>query len=180
MPVYVGLLRAVNVGGAAPLGMTALVDALRDGGFENVRTWLQSGNVIFRSGSSDSSRLEEKLEARLRNRFGLTTDVFVRSASEWKSLVDQNPFVREAEADPAHLVVAVLKQAPSSEQWGALQTAIRGRERVHPAGRHAYVVYPDGIGRSRLTPSLLERKIGTRATSRNWNTVRKLDQLAST
>jgi uncharacterized protein (DUF1697 family) len=71
-----------------------------------------------------------------------------------------------------------LKEAPSREDVIALQTAIKGREVVRAEGRHAYIVYPDGVGRSRLTNALIERKLGTRGTGRNWNTVLKLGALA--
>lgn len=89
----------------------------------------------------------------------------------------RNPFPEEAERDPGHLVVMILKGAPAAHEVKALQDAIRGRELVRADGRAAYVVYPDGIGRSRLTTALLEKKLGTRGTGRNWNTVLKLAAL---
>ena len=109
---------------------------------------------------------------------GFEAEFFVRSAADWRSIVKSNPFPGEAARDPNHLLVTVLKTAPSPRQWQDLADAITGREKVVPSGRVGYFVYPDGIGRSKLTPTLLERKLGTRGTSRNWNTVRKLDELA--
>jgi uncharacterized protein (DUF1697 family) len=179
MPVFVGLFRAVNLGGSTQLRMTALAELLRRRGFEDVHTLLQSGNVVFRSAAAGPMRLERILEDAVSDAFGLSTDVFVRTAAEWRAIVNQNPFPRQAEEDPAHLVVATLKRAPVAEEWAALQAAIPGKEEVQPSGRHAYIVYPDGIGTSKLTAALIERKLRTRGTSRNWNTVRKLDQLAS-
>mgnify|MGYP002399900788 CR=1 FL=1 len=92
-------------------------------------------------------------------------------------MVADNPFRVEAERDPGHLLVMFLKQAPTREAVTALQRAITGREVVRAEGRHAYLVYPDGVGRSRLTSALIEKHLGTRGTGRNWNTVQKLGAL---
>jgi uncharacterized protein (DUF1697 family) len=85
-----------------------------------------------------------------------------------------NPFRAEAKRDPARLLVFALKDAPARPQAQALSDAITGREIARVVGRQAYIVYPDGVGRSRLTIALIERKLGTRATGRNWNTATKL------
>ena len=95
----------------------------------------------------------------------------------WEAIVRGNPFRREAEDDPAHLVATVLADAPVAEAWGSLRAAIVGRERLAAGERHAYIVYPDGIGRSKLTAQLIERHLGVRGTSRNWNTVCALQRL---
>jgi uncharacterized protein (DUF1697 family) len=109
---------------------------------------------------------------------GLRTDFFVRTAAEWAKVVAGNPFPEEAERDPGHLVVMFLKATPEANDVAALQAAIPGRETVRAEGKHAYIIYPDGIGRSKLTIDLIERKLGTRGTGRNWNTVLKLAALA--
>jgi uncharacterized protein (DUF1697 family) len=179
MTVYVGLLRAVNMAGARPIGMEALRGLLEEEGLENVQTLLNSGNAVFRSRATSPSELEERLERALARGTGVSTEFFVRTASEWRAILDHNPFLREADVDPGHLLLAALKRAPGEKDWAALVAAIQGREKVRGSGRHAYLVYPDGVGRSKLTVALIERKLGTRSTSRNWNTVRKLDQLAS-
>ncbi|MDH4065879.1 MAG: DUF1697 domain-containing protein, partial [Acidobacteriota bacterium] len=107
-------------------------------------------------------------------RLGLQTDVFVRTVREWRTIIAGNPFPDAAEHDPSHLVVMCLRAAPGRAALSALQGAITGRELVRVRGREAYVVYPDGIGRSRLTNRVLERTLGTSGTGRNWNTVVKL------
>jgi len=177
MPVYVGLLRAVNVGGAAQVSMEALRATLTRIGLVGVRSLLQSGNVVFQSKVLASDPLERTLEDRVARELKLRTDFFLRTAEEWSSIVTRNPFRREAEEAPGYLVVTVLKAAPSPENWKALDAAIQGPERVQGVGREAYIVYPDGQGRSRLTLSVIERNLGTSGTSRNWNTVSKLAQL---
>jgi uncharacterized protein (DUF1697 family) len=178
MTLHVALLRAVNLPSHNKAGMAELRKLLTDLGFEDVQSLLQSGNLIFRSESRTSLQLEGLLEAEAKKRLGLATDFFVRTASEWETVVAGNPFPEEAERDPGHLIVMFLKQAPDAEDVAALQKAITGREVVRAKGRHAYIVYPDGVGRSRLTNIMIEKKLGTRSTGRNWNTVLKLGALA--
>ncbi|MFI5413651.1 MAG: DUF1697 domain-containing protein [Candidatus Lutacidiplasmatales archaeon] len=179
MPVYIALLRAVNVGGGAQVKMEALRALLSRMGFEGAQSLLQSGNVVFRSDEVSRTKLEARLEERLANDLHVPTDFFVRSAAEWESILAGNPFPREAREAPGYLIVTLLKDTPSPESWKKLDAAIRGPERVRGGGRHAYIVYPDGQGRSKLTLSLIEKNLGTRGTSRNWNTVTKLGILAS-
>ena len=110
---------------------------------------------------------------------GVTTEFFVRTAKEWQAIIAANPFPEEAKRDPGHLVMMCLKDAPPPAAVKALQAAIRGREVVKAKGPQAYFVYPDGIGRSKLTIAVIERMLGTRGTARNWNTVTKLGALAA-
>ncbi|MCI4340253.1 MAG: DUF1697 domain-containing protein [Thermoplasmata archaeon] len=179
MTVQIGLLRAVNVGGATQVGMADLRARLTSMGFADVRSILQSGNVVFRSSVASSAAVEARLDRELAPMLPAPTEFFVRTAAEWRTAVAANPFPDEAIADPSHLVLTALKTAPSPTAWRALQAAIVGKERVRGLGRSAYIVYPDGQGRSKLSATFLERHLGTRGTSRNWNTVRKIDALAS-
>jgi uncharacterized protein (DUF1697 family) len=172
MPVHIALLRAVNVGGRS-VAMAALRELLAELGLANPRTLLQSGNALFES-SKKPAALESVLEKAIAKGFGLDTEVFVRTAGEWDEAIAANPFAREAEVDPSHLLLIPLKDAPTASKVEALNASIKGRERVVARGRHAYVVYPDGIGRSKLTIAIVESKLATRGTGRNWNTVQKL------
>ena len=135
---------------------------------------MQSGNVVFRSQVRSAGTLERLIGKALREQCGVETDVFVRSASQWQALVAGNPFVAESQRDPGHVVAVVFGSAVSAGVTARLQTSIAGRERVAVAGSHGYIVYPDGIGNSRLTASAIERALETRVTARNWNTVLKL------
>jgi uncharacterized protein (DUF1697 family) len=175
---YIALLRGINVGGKNMLPMPALREMFAALGFPNAKTWLQSGNIVFEAPPRNAGELERLLEAETFARLEVQPDYFVRTAKEWGRVVADNPFPREAEADPSHLVVMALKGAPSATQVSALRAAIKGRETVAVSGRHAYLFYPDGIGDSKLTPRVIEDKLGTRGTARNWNTARKLLALA--
>jgi uncharacterized protein (DUF1697 family) len=174
MTTYIALLRAINVAGHKPVGMAELRELLADLGLSDARSLLQSGNLVFRSGARTQSHLERVLEAGAEKRLGLVTEFFVRSAEEWEAIAAGNPYRHEAERDPGRLVVMCFKNAPVVGGVAALQAAITGPEVVRARERHAYIYYPSGQGRSRLTNALIERKLGTRGTARNWNTVQKL------
>jgi uncharacterized protein (DUF1697 family) len=178
MTTYVGLLRAVNLGAHNKIGMADLRALLHAVGLQQGQTLLQSGNVVFRSDIRSPTELERVIESALVTRLQLETDVLIRSFKEWKAIIAANPFPKKAEEDPSHLLVVPLKEAPQRANVKALQDAIGGREIAHVHNRCAYILYPDGIGRSRLTNALIEKRLGTRGTGRNWNTVRKLDALA--
>jgi len=173
----VALLRAVNVAGQNMVAMTDLRDLVAGMGFEDVQSVLQSGNLVFRGDGKGGAKLERALEAEAKKRLGLQTDFFVRSAAEWEDVLADNPFHDEARRDPARLVAVFLKEAPAGAAVKALQAAITGREVVRASGRQAYIVYPDGQGRSKLTNAVLEKRLGTRGTARNWNTVLRLAEL---
>ena len=177
MTIHIALLRGINVGGHKRVAMSDLRDLLSQLGFMDARSLLQSGNLVFRSNARTGVNLERLLEAEAEKRLELRTDFLVRSAEEWKAVVARNPFPDEAERDPAHLLVMFLKDAPDGKNVEALQAAITGPEIVRAVGRQAYIVYPSGIGRSRLTSTLIEKKLATRGTGRNWNTVLKLGAL---
>jgi uncharacterized protein (DUF1697 family) len=171
MTPHIALLRAVNVGArSVPMAeLRALFAAL---GFADAKTLLQSGNVVFAAQGADAA-LEAQFEAAFAQRFGFASDFLVRSGAEWAKAIAANPFEQEARTDPAHLVVMALKTAPAATgfPWD-------GPERVAVRGRQAYLVYPEGVGRSKLTLATAEKKLGVRGTGRNWNTVMKLAALA--
>jgi uncharacterized protein (DUF1697 family) len=178
MTAHIALLRAINVGGRTKVAMSDLRDFVTALGFADVRSLLQTGNLLFRGGRQTDSALERLLETQAAKRLDLQTDFFVRTAKQWETIVAKNPFRDEARRDPSHLVVMFLKSAPDANAVAALRAAISGRETVVAEGRQAYIVYPDGIGRSRLTNRVIETKLDTRGTGRNWNTVLRLADLA--
>ena len=179
MTVHIALLRAINLAGHNRVGMAELRACLEQQGFQTVRTLLQSGNVVFAGGRVRGAALERRLEEAARSALGVETPFLVRTSDEWDALVAANPFPKEAAADPGHLLLFCLKEAPPPDAEGRLRAAVPGRERVRVDGRQAYLVYPDGVGRSKLTAAVLERWLGSPGTARNWNTVVKLQALAA-
>jgi uncharacterized protein (DUF1697 family) len=161
----IALLRAINVGGHGKLPMAELLEHCASAGFKDAKTLLQSGNVVFAGKGKSPAQLERALEAKV------GTDVMVRTAAEWGEIVAVNPFRTEAKNDPGHLLVMFLKSEPEAD------FAWPGPERMKRIGRQLYLVYPNGAGTSKLTGALIERKLTTRGTARNWNTVMKIAAL---
>ena len=171
---HIALLRAVNLGGLKPVAMADLRKLGAKLGFADVGSVLQSGNLVFRSPWKSCERIERMLEEGAERNIGLKTEFFVRNAEEWHDLIRNNPFRREAEHEPALLVAMLLKDEADASDVKKLQAAIVGRELVRAKGRVAYITFPDGQGRSKLTRAIIEKALGTRTTGRNWNTVLRL------
>lgn len=174
MNTYIALLRGVNVGGSRKIAMAELRSFAADIGLQEPSTLLQSGNLVFAAEGREPQALERVIEREAVARLGLTTAFFVRTASEWRDVVAGNPFPDEALGDPSHLLVLFLRKTPRSSEVHALEQVIQGHEVVRAVGRQIYAVYPDGIGRSKLTNAIFERTLGSPCTGRNWNTVSKL------
>jgi len=172
--VYIALLRAINVSGHNRILMADLREMLAGLGLSNVRTLLQSGNLVFESRGKTGAQLEALLEAETERRFAVRTPYLVRTAREWAAIVAANPFAREAREGPAHLVVWVQKSACKAGDAEALRAAVLGPEYFTFVRTHGYLVYPVDMGHSKLTSGLIEKWLGSPGTARNWNTVLKL------
>jgi uncharacterized protein (DUF1697 family) len=177
MDQRIALLRGVNLGKARRVSMAEVRGVFESLGWSDVKSVGQSGNLVFEANGAPDAALEAAAEQALLGQLGLTTEVVVRSGPEWLAMMAANPFPAEAKADPAHLVVMVLKSAPRPDAEAAM-AAIPGRERARVVGREAFIVYPDGIAGSRLIGAALDKALGARGTGRNWNTAAKLAALA--
>jgi uncharacterized protein (DUF1697 family) len=173
MPRQVALMRSVNLGVHNKVSMAGLRAMMVALGLEDAKTLLVTGNLVFGSRKS-AAALESLLERETAARLSLATDIHVRSATEWPTLVAENPFPEAAASNPTYFTATVLRAAPSKASIKALENAIKGDERVAVVGRTLYTVWPDGQGRSKLTLPQIERHLATRGTTRNWNTVLKI------
>jgi len=178
-PRYAVFLRGVNVGGVkVPMAeLRAMAEAM---GFTGVKTLLQSGNLVLADPKArPAGELETLLEAEAKGTFGRAIDFMIRTPDELAAAIAANPFPAMAKDDPSHLLVFFLKgKAPDHAAIAALNAAITGPEQAAATGRELYITYPDGIGTSKLSNSLLEKALGKqRATGRNWNTVLKVAAL---
>jgi uncharacterized protein (DUF1697 family) len=177
MPAYALFLRGINVGGHKPVPMAGLRALIERMGFTDARTLLQSGNAVFRGSAQPAAALEKRLEAAVTKTFALQVHCMVRTAKEWSTLMEGNPFPSEARRDPAKLIVVLLREAPAAKAVEALRASIQGPEVVAGVGRQLWAVYPAGMGPSKLTLTVIEKALGTRGTARNWNTVTKVAAL---
>ncbi len=173
MTVYVSMLRAVNVGGTSRIKMDALRAAYESIGLKDVRTLLQSGNVIFRSGIADRQQLVKRITQELERRLELKAEVVLRTLAEIASIVERGP-VLSPRADKAKLLVMFLSTVPDGAAQAALAKGHKGPEMLEMRGPEIYLYYPDGVGRSKLTGAVIENKLNISGTARNWNTLQKL------
>lgn len=174
MAVFIALIRGINVGNKT-VRMAELKASCEKLGFEEVRTLLQSGNVVFRTGEKDRAKVARQIEGVL----GVEAKVILRSDAELKKAIEANPMPDEAKSDPSHYVVYFLDGKPSAAALQALRDAYAGPERFELKGAELYIHYGAGMGRSKLTIALIERKLGVSGTARNWNTVTKLGAMTA-
>jgi uncharacterized protein (DUF1697 family) len=165
---YAALLRGVNVGGRGKLPMTDLVELFVSLGHADVKSYIQSGNVVFRGTAVDAG----KLEAAIGKRFGLDTRVILRTHPELEAAAAASPFDTSAH-------VIFLDRAPTAAAIEALDPDRSPGDRFSVAGREIYVSFAHGAGRTKLTLDWFERRLGVAGTQRNWNTLLKLIDLTA-
>ncbi len=177
MTTYVAFLRGINVGRHAKVDMAQLRELFVALGHTDARTYIRSGNVIFTAPGEDPSRLAAAIEKGLADEVGVPATVVLRSGDHLTALVAHNPFLDE-ESDPSKLHVAFLAATPAPEQAGRLEVPAGERVRFSLAGPDLYLHYPDGYGRTKLDNAFIEKHLGVASTTRNWNTVTKLAEMA--
>ena len=175
MATYIALLRGVNVGGNI-LKMDRLRELCAALGARNVRTYVQSGNIVFEA-QGTASHWAQTLERKLAGESRLPVSVIVRTAAEMSAVLAGNSFLKEKGIDTARLAVTFLQQAPAKPALAALGALKIGSERFHCAGKEIYLHCPDGFANAKLYT--LEKVLKQRTTSRNWNTVTKLCEMSA-
>jgi uncharacterized protein (DUF1697 family) len=169
MTRMVALLRAVNVGGRK-LPMAAFREQIATLGWENVATYIQSGNVVFDAACSPADA-ETALEALIRQHHGYEAPAIVRTRAQWAAHPAGNPFPEVALETPGYLLMLVAKERIKADAAAVIQARATAGERVKQAGEALWIHFPQGSGTSKLTPALIDKAIGSSATSRNYRTV---------
>jgi uncharacterized protein (DUF1697 family) len=177
MAVYIALLRGVNVGGNL-LKMERLRVLWSELGFTDVRTYVQSGNVVFEAESSPA-RFLPAVERKLAGETRLPVSVLVRSAAAMGKLIAANPFLNEPGIDRTKLHVTFLGGAPTNEGVTKLKGINAAGDRFQISRQEIYLYCPGGYGNTKLSNTAIEKALSVRATTRNWNTVNKLCEMAS-
>ena len=176
--VAIALLRGINVGGKNRLPMKELAALFVDAGCEDVRTYIQSGNVVFRTETPGGEEISAIVGASILSRFGYRIPVITRTAREFQEIVRANPFVEAgAEADKLH--VMFLAELPDGAQIEALDPTRSPGDEFAVQGREVYLHCPNGVARSKLTNSYFDSRLSTTSTTRNWRTVQRLLELAT-
>jgi uncharacterized protein (DUF1697 family) len=174
---FIALLRGINVGGHNRVPMSDLRAIATGLGWSDVRTYIQSGNLVFRSAAS-KDRIESALEEAIERRFRLQIPVIARSAEDWATYAKADPFPRARQKQPKFILLGLSKKPPAFRAVLALQERALQGEQIISSGDALWIHFAEGVARSKLTPALLDRVVGSPVTLRNWLTVTKLDELA--
>jgi uncharacterized protein (DUF1697 family) len=177
VPRYVALLRSVNIGGRGRLAMNELRDSFARLEYGDIVTYIQTGNVLFDARSKSETSVVSAIEERLAQDFGDAPAVIIRTVPDLLRIGSASPYAKKG-ADPARHHVTFLAQRPQQKAVTSLALPPSGRDELVIDGREVYVHTPDGYSNSKLTGTLLERRLGVLSTTRNWNTVTKLCELA--
>jgi uncharacterized protein (DUF1697 family) len=173
---YILLLRSVNVGGSGSLPMKDLLRILEREGASEVKTYIQSGNAVFRASRAQAAKLPAKVRAGLGRRLGFAPEVILLRLEDLEGAIAANPFP-EAQSEPASLQITFLASVPKAPDLAALDKLRSEKERFALKARVFYLHAPDGVGKSRLA-ARIEGALGVAGTARNWRTVLKLQELA--
>jgi uncharacterized protein (DUF1697 family) len=178
MPVYISMLRGINVGPHKRMKMEKLRESLEALGLEQVKTYIQSGNVVFEAGKVSPAALCRQIEERILSDFGFSVDVISRTRDELNKVIQSNPLLQERDIDPLKLHVAFLSDAPTAAAVKKLQALTLPPDRARCSGKEIYLYFPNGVSGSSLWKHPLERVLSVVTTTRNWNTVNKLYAMA--
>ena len=178
MAKYISILRGINVGGNRKILMDDLKSLFEKLEFSNVHTYIQSGNVIFDSDQKRSNAdLEQKIQQAIAETFGFDVPVIIRTSEEMTISIANNPFWKAKDAEIDRLHLTFLKELPSKEQFDKLKALSFNPDRFEIIGKDVFLFCSAGYSDSKLTNQFLENKLGTTATTRNWKTIIKLQEI---
>lgn len=178
MPVLISLLRGINVGGHAKIGMDALRKLCTSLGFEKPQTYIQSGNIVFKTSERELDVVAARLKQALEKKFACSPDVILRTIPEFRAVLAKNPFAKRTDVPPNKLLVFFLAANPARDARKNLPLLAIQPEELHLIDRHLYIHFPNGVGKSKLPWARVDKALGTRGTGRNWNSVLKILQIA--
>src|SRR6266516_5421040 len=177
MTAFVSLFRGINVGGHHKIKMDELKALHEALGFKDVFSYIQSGNVVFTSDDADVARLRRHIEDGFEKKFGFHVEVFVRTSAELRDIIEKNPFQSQQSKEAKWVVVLFLAASPDNTAQEDLRKTYAGPEEFFINGKEVYIYYTNCMGRSKLSLRLIEKKLKTVGTARNWNTILQLQKL---
>jgi uncharacterized protein (DUF1697 family) len=173
---YIALLRGINVSGQKIIKIEELRKLFESLGFENVKTYIQSGNVIFNSRIDSAEKIVKSVEKKIKEVYSFDVTVIIRTRDELSTIIKSNPFSKTNPAEK--LYVLFLSDIANNDNVEKLLPYKSKTEEFRLIGKEIYLYYPDGYGKSKLTNNIFESKLGVKATTRNWNTVNKLFEMS--
>lgn len=177
MKVYIALFRGINVGGKNILPMKNLIGLFNDMGFTNVKTYIQSGNLVFSGNEQDPQQLSDRIRSSIKNRYHLEPRVQILNIEEFEKAIQNNPFP-ESESNPKSLHLGFLSEEPKNPDLNKLEEIRKESERFRLIGKVFYLIAPEGVGRSKLAAGS-ERLLDVSMTDRNWRTVCKIRDMVN-
>jgi uncharacterized protein (DUF1697 family) len=177
MLIYISMLRGINVGGHKRIKMDQLRESFEALDFEQVKTYIQSGNVVFKAGKLSPAALSRRIEERILSDFGFSASVISRTAEEMAGTIENNPFLNQSGIDPEKLHVAFLSEAPAPSALHKLAKLTLKPDQSRCLGREVYLYFPNGVSGSSLWKHPLDGVLSVVTTTRNWKTVNSLDQM---
>jgi uncharacterized protein (DUF1697 family) len=178
MAAIVSMLRAVNVGGHNKIKMDALRSLYESLKLREPQSYVQSGNVVFKTDERDLVRLTKKIENGIERTFGFRPDVVLRTSSDLRDVVAKNPFAKRRDIEPGKLQVHFLAGDPGAEARANVLKLKTDPEELCIYGRELYIYFLNGMGKSKLSWAAVNKALKTPGTCRNWNTVTKLLEMA--
>ncbi|UII32438.1 DUF1697 domain-containing protein [Fulvivirga ulvae] len=178
MQRYIAILRGINVSGAKKIKMEDLRARLTNFGFENVKTYIQSGNIVFDCKKEDPLVLAGQLQQKILEDYGYEVPVVITGANELKHIIDSNPFLKGRDEDQGKLYVTFLAESAASENIAKIDARDFQPDEFKINGKAIYLFCPEVYGRTKLTNNFFERKLKVTATTRNWKTVNALLSMA--
>jgi uncharacterized protein (DUF1697 family) len=178
MAVLISLLRGINLGPHNRIRMDELRAVYESLGLRDVETYVQSGNVVFRTAARSLDTLARKIEAAIAAAHGVRTFAVLRTCDEWRDVIARNPFAGREGIDPAKLLVSFLAGKPSDDACRKARAVPTEPEELCIDGRELYVYFPNGMARPKVSMAAVERALATSGTGRNWNTVMRLLEVA--
>lgn len=175
---YIALLRGINIGNKNRIKMADLRTIFESIGFKDVKTYLQSGNVIFKYDSSNIVEITSNIESKMNQTFGFSINVIIRTDDEFESIINNNPFIKDPDVELDKLHVTFLKELPDKGTILNLDINKNENEKFEVNGREIYIYLPNGYARTKLTNNIFEKKLKTIATTRNWKTTNKLLEMS--
>lgn len=180
MQTFIAILRGINVGGHKKVPMRELKEMCDSLGFRNVITYIQSGNVVFRSAKELTGELlSEKISEAILIKFGFEVPVICRTMDEWNEPIENNPFLSLPGINSSFLYVTFLEKVPAENLVAAFTNIDFSPEKFFIRGKDVYLYCPDGYGNAQLNNTFIENRLGVMATTRNWKTVVTLGELAA-
>ena len=176
---YIALLRGINIGRNKRIKMADLVKTLESLGFKNVKTYLQSGNVIFEHDSGDIAEITENIERKISETFSFSVDVIIRTKDELENIVKGNSFIKDTDIELDKLHVTFLSDIPNQKAVLNLDINKAENEKFEIIGREVSLYCPNGYARTKLKNDMFEKRLNVVATTRNWKTTNKLLELSS-